>query len=182
MYNRETYEEYIRNILGYPNYHNSHFENNNYYVEDDRNREENHEMEECYPEIYHIVYPMIVKACSNNTKPVTPARIDELTEEIYKAIGTENEIKVNINLNNQTTSNNNRSTVNSSMRKENITQKPQENRQFRNNPLKDLIKILLIRELVGNRPQRPPRPPIVRPPFPGGGPGSSLPIMPRDRY
>ena len=44
-----------------------------------------------------------------------------------------------------------------------------EDRQIRNRTLRDLIRILIIRELLrrpGNRPPRP-RPPM-RPPFPGG--------------
>ena len=52
-----------------------------------------------------------------------------------------------------------------------------EDRQFRNRGLQDLIRILLIRELLGrpgNPGHRPPRPPMepgrppMRPPFPGG--------------
>lgn len=45
-----------------------------------------------------------------------------------------------------------------------------EDRQFRNRNLQDLIRIILIRELLERRRRRPPfgRPPI-RPPFLGGG-------------
>ena len=71
-----------------------------------------------------------------------------------------------------------------------------EDRQFRpirNRTLRDLIRILIIRELLGrpgfpgNRPPmrppfpgRPPRPPM-RPPFPGG-PGGRPPMMPRSDF
>ena len=64
-----------------------------------------------------------------------------------------------------------------------------EDRQFRNRNLRDLIKILLIRELLGGirnpgRPPMPPPRPPMRPPFPGGpgrppfGPGP----RPNNRY
>lgn len=59
--------------------------------------------------------------------------------------------------------------------KENRGEDRQENRQFRNRDLQDLIRILLIRELLRrrrppiSRPPFPPRPPMARPPFPRGG-------------
>ena len=67
------------------------------------------------------------------------------------------------------------------------TSQPREDRQIRrrNNTLRDLIKILILNQLLGGRrPQRPPRPfPPLRPPFPGGPrPNPRPPIMPRDTY
>ena len=49
---------------------------------------------------------MVNKACVTNTKPITAELVDELTDEIYKSIEPENEIRVNINLTNQVNSNN----------------------------------------------------------------------------
>ena len=67
------------------------------------------------------------------------------------------------------------------------TSQPREDRQIRrrNNTLRDLIKILILNQLLGGRrPQRPPRPfPPPRPPFPGGPRPNPRPsIMPRDTY
>ena len=178
MYDNESYEEYIRSILGYPNYNNSHFEETQYYPNNYSNYEQNTELEGCYPEIYKIVYPMISKACMTNTKPVNSELIDELTEEIYRSVETENEVKININLTNQTTSSvGNRSSSITNTKKEPMSEKRGDDRGPRNNSLKDLIRILLIRELLGNRPNKPNN----RPPFPGG-PGFRPPIMPRDIY
>ncbi len=195
MYNNETYEEYIRSILGYPNYNNNHFEEAQYYpinyLNDYSNYEQNTELEGCYPEIYKIVYPMISKACMTNTKPVNSKLVDELTEEIYRSIETENEVKININLNNQTSSSvNNRSTPTSNIKKESTSEKRGDDRGPKNNSLRDLIRILLIRELLGNRPNRPNnRPPFpggsgFRPPFPPNQPDNQQrpPIMPRTLY
>ena len=68
----------------------------------------------------------------------------------------------------------------------NATSQPREDRQIRrrNNTLRDLIKILILNQLLGGRrPQRPPRPFPPRPPFPGGPrPNPRPPIMPRDTY
>ena len=195
MYN-ESYEEYIRSILGYPNYNSS----NSSCCENDynpnmvspRNNETNRQLEACYPEIYKIVYPMVDKACSSNTKPITSELIDELTEEIYAAVENYTEININFNLTNEIQSTGNRNASSSHVKTENAKEVPQnrgEDRQFRNRGLQDLIRILLIRELLGrpgrfpgNRPPFPPnRPPMMRPPFPGG-PGGRPPIMPRGNY
>lgn len=194
MYN-ETYEEYIRSILGYPNYRNNNYMENSYSTMPSTygNSEQNTELEACYPEIYKVVYPMVNKACSNNTRPVTSALIDELTNEIYLSIENDNEINVTINLTNEVGGNpSNRSNpINSSTNVSKTTQRSKENRgedrQFRNRGLQDLIRILLIRELLGrpgNRPPMPPQRPPMRPPFPGGpGQGPRPPIMPRaDTY
>ncbi len=77
--------------------------------------------------------------------------------------------------------------VTNSVRAEKVKENRGEDRQFRNKGLQDLIRILLIRELLGrpgNRPPMPPHRPPMRPPFPPGGPGQGPrpPIMPRNAY
>ena len=184
----ESYEDYIRSILGYPNYH----ENNRYEnyamstTTNFANDEQKAQLEACYPEIYKIVYPMVNKACSNNVKPVTSELIDQLTNEIYVSIENDSEINVTINLNNEVGNNRNHTgSVMSSTKAETPKENRGESRQFRNRGLQDLIRILLIRELLGrpgrhpgNRPPMPPQRPPMRPPFPGPRP----PIMPRISY
>ena len=179
MYSNESYEDYIRSILGYPNYSNNMMENNEqYYSGNYRNEQEIEELENCYPEIYKVVYPRVTEACSMNTKPISSNLIDELTNEIYTALESDNTINININLGNEIQSSQtveNRNNRNPNNRREVQKQENRgEDRQFRNRGLQDLIRILLIRELLGrpgNRPPvRPPRPkpPMGRPPFPGG--------------
>lgn len=188
MYN-ESYEEYIRSILGYPNYNSSYSYENDYAanMSSHRNSEEDAQLEACYPEIYRVVYPMVNKACSTNTKPITSELIDELTDEIYLAVENDHEINININLTNETATMQKR-TTSSHPKTENVKEKRGEDRQFRNRGLQDIIRILLIRELLGrperfpgNRPPFPPNRPPMRPPFPGG-PGGRPPIMPRENY
>ncbi len=170
MYN-ETYDEYIRSILGYPpvdtntNYQN--YNNRNNY-----NTQNDMELEKCYPEIYKIVYPMITKKCSNITSSLTNDDIENMTDEIYYALEEKNEIQVNINLTNEvkTSQTSNMTKAVSKKPEVRINETSEEKRQTRqfNRGLRDLIKILLIRELL-NRPGRPPHNP--RPPMPGpGGP------------
>lgn len=185
MYN-ETYQEYIRSILGYPNIQRNNYMESNYQPTTYTNNQSNEELENCYPEIYKVVYPMVLKACDTNTKPVTSSLIEELTNEIYLSIETDTEINVTINLNNDVghKTQNNRTTTATASNTVKVAETQKENRgedrQFRNRGLQDLIRILLIRELLGRPGHRPPMPPPrppMRPPFPGGGPRP--PIMPR---
>ena len=192
MYN-ESYEEYIRSILGYPDYSNNTFNNvSSNMTTNFRNSETyRQQLEACYPEIYKIVYPMVQKACVSNTRPVTPELIDELTNEIYLSVETDNQINLTINLTNEVSSTGNRN-ISNRTKTENINENKEnrvEDRQFRNRGLQDLIRILLVRELLG-RPGRFPenRPPFpthrlpMRPPFPGGPGMGRPPIMPRCNF
>ncbi len=191
MYNNESFDDYIRSILGYPNSNNMYMNGISNHDTISYDTSHNEELEACYPEIYKIVYPMISQRCSRVTNPVTKEMIDHMTDEIYSAIEVNQEINLNINLQNEIT--NNRKEVRNSVRENNTKKEVEkearaEDRQFRNKDLNDLIRILIIRELLGkpgfsgNRPPRPSRPPFPgsRPPFPGGpGPGIP-PIRPRD--
>ena len=111
MYN-QSYEEYIRSILGYPNYSYNNdsmsyiqsqgYNQDNNFKNSYNNTVNNNDLEQYYPEIYKIVYPMVSQICSNNTREITREVIDEMTDEIYSAIeGTsDNEINLSINLQN----------------------------------------------------------------------------------
>lgn len=148
--NDSIYEEYMRSVLGYQptNYDNTYdmgydrFEMPNMTA---MNTIQMQELENCYPEIYRIVYPMIQKACGQNTRSITRELIDSMTDEIYFAI-EDKEMLENRDKDEKT-----------------------EDRQIRRNTnLNDLIRILILRELLG-RPGfpggRPPRPRPPRPPM-----------------
>lgn len=189
-----NYEEYIRSVLGYPSTNN--FNQNQMYQNGYPNPSQvsmRNNLEECYPEIYKIIYPMVKKACDENMGANTREEIEQMTDEIYSALEDNNQINVNINLTNAvtTTTTNNRPESRNEVQKgegqkkssekqlvENRSPETQDKRSPRNNNLRDLIKILLIRELLG-RPNNnfPPRPPHHnRPPRPPMRP----PIMPRN--
>lgn len=203
MYN-ETYDDYIRNILGYPT--RNQFEQYNQEPQEYQSYQEyrnptfntninisgnNVELENSYPEIYKIVYPMVAKKCENmRGGNITKAEIENMTDEIYYALESRNETQVNINLTNDVnsirTANSSNSSVSTNIAKADnrkpdvkvseVTGTNSEKRQI-NGGLRDLIQILLIRELLNRR--RPPfRPPMPNPPGPGPRPPMRPPFRP----
>lgn len=194
MYN-ETYDDYIRSILGYPpmrsyddNYGDYRNQNMNYNMTSNMNTNymnstSDTELESCYPEIYKIVYPMVCKKCDSVRMPVTNDDIQNMTDEIYFALEGRAEVQLNINLGNEVRSSeiNNTNVAKTADKKPDVriseaSSQNRETRQF-NRSLRDLIQILLIRELLRRR-RRPPMPgprPPMRPPFrPGFGPGGMM--------
>ena len=185
MYDNQ-YEEYIRSVLGYPNTTNMN-QNQMYQNEYPNPSQVNmrNDLEDFYPEIYKIIYPMVQKACDGNMGANSREEIERMTDEIYSAIEDSNQINVNINLGNTvSTTNMNRTQNRNEIPKEEVQKKQEvENRNIegesrispRNNNLRDLIKILLIRELLRRRHNHfPPKPPHnPRPPM-------RPPIMPRN--
>lgn len=179
MYN-ETYDNYIRSILGYSpmnqfeQYEQGQREYQNY--EEYRNPTfntninisgNNIELENSYPEIYKIVYPMVAKKCENIAgRTFTKDDIENMTDEVYYALESKNETNVNI-ANNMSgvkkVSNTNVAKIDNRKFDTKIGVED-EKRQF-NPGLRDLIKILLIRELL-NKSRPPFRPPMQNPPRP----------------
>lgn len=187
MYYNE-YEDYMMSVLGYNNRNNANSYNENYeqnyysmptYNNNYTRMEDN--IEDLYPDIYRIINPMVCKICQNNTRPITNELVEQMTMEIYNNIQADNLNIVNVNIETRE-SNNSKTTsqkqVESRETKDLKSQDKQENRDAQesrqrrpNNPLlRDLIRILILNQLLGGGffPGRPP----VRPPFPGpGGPG-----------
>ena len=174
----QSYEDYMRDVLGYPR------DTYNYqYNQQYNTRKTNTEVEKLYPEIYKTVYPMVCKACKQYNGQITEEFVERLTDEVYVNLETMQELRTEKPV----------SPISKTITKTSVTKtesrKEDETRQRRpNNNLRDLIKILIIRELLG-LPQRPGRPPFPgpgpRPPFPGGGPrppypGGPRPPMPRN--
>ena len=194
MYN-ETYDDYIRSILGYPTRNQFEQFNQEYQgYQEYRNPTfntninisgNNVELENSYPEIYKIVYPMITKKCDNmRGNDITKDDIENMTDEIYYALESRNETQVNINLTNDVNGLRTANRTNSSYTAKWENRKPEvkvsettgEKRQL-NGDLRDLIQILLIRELLNRR--RPPfRPPMPNPPGPGPRPPMRQPFRP----
>lgn len=180
----QNYEDYMRSVLGYPIEENRNTYPINYF-EDTQNcmmpYQNTKELEDCYPEIYRIINPIVCEVCDRCNMPVTRDTVENMVEEVYKRIEVNNEIAIRINIDNRSSeketenrttaikSNSNRTINNEQVRKTDEV----ENRQRRpSNPfLRDLIRILILNRLLGGgflqgRPSRP-RPPM-RPPFPGG--------------
>lgn len=170
MYN-QSYEEYLRSVLGYnsqPEIYNNY---NSLYTYPEANYYRNYgnmvsseNLEDEYPEIYRIVYPMVQKICERNyNRQMSSQLIDDMTNEIYENIEpTMNDVNLNIQVRGEEKTVNTKTTEKKEVRQTGV----------RRNPLlNDLIRILILRELgIGRPPFRP------RPPFPGGpgmpgGPG-----------
>ena len=193
MYDNQ-YEEYIRSVLGYPStatMNQNHINQNQMYQTEYPNPSQvnmRNDLEDFYPEIYKIIYPMVQKACDGNMGANSREEIEQMTDEIYSAIEDNNQINLNINLGNTVSTTNLNTQNRNELHKEGVQKKSSEKQEVenrntegesrispRNNNLRDLIKILLIRELLRRRHNHfPPRPPHnPRPPM-------RPPIMPRN--
>ena len=155
-----------------------------------------------YPDIYRIVNPMVCKVCENNNEPITKELLMKMTDEVYRNLEeTETGTVVNINatLSNDRSVKTNNSNNSNDVKVQNRTTKTAQSSQTaatqrntnsvienrdarevrqirpRNNLLRDLIQILILKRLLErNRPpMRPPRPPM----HPGP---SRPPIRPRE--
>ena len=112
---------------------------------------------------------MVKKVCAKNNRSITEDTIEDMVEEVYNNVEVNNGIDLNITVNNE---------VRKDGKTENIADITENRAPKRNNTLRDLVKILILRELIGNqscygpgcRPGNinpPPRPPFgLRPPFP----------------
>ena len=194
MYNNQ-YEEYMRNSLGYNmpmmnmNQMGMNMNGMQEMYESENNFSCNQVVDDMYPEIYKIIYPMVCKACMAVDENISEDLVSRMVNEIY--MNVENmecvqetrgsTISVSPPASKSSKSDSLSSRTGSSLSSSyslssssNISSvgRQQETRQ-RNPLLRDLIRILVLRELLGNpgRPRPPFRPP-VRPPFGGGmGPG-----------
>lgn len=168
MYN--SYEEYMRDVLGYPynrsdimqGTHNNAYTNtyNNFQNQTIEATVNEQELQDCYPEIYNIVKPMVKSTCQMYAgRTITKELVEEMTLKIYNSVETDE----------------NRNTQSERKLKNGDVINPnakQENRSRANNYLlNDLIKIMLLNELSrpGGRPPMPPKtgpvpPPPLRPP------------------
>ncbi len=135
MYN--SYEEYMQNVLGM-NIPNTYMGTGASYCYEPRYNEVNmQEVNNMYPEIYGIVYPMIQKACSKiRIGQINENKVNEMVDEIYNNIEPGDDVIETRE--NQSTNRN--GDVKNPRAKE-------ERRVNKNYTLRDLIKILILREL-----------------------------------
>lgn len=169
----QDYENYMRSILGYNHDYNSIYNNSNFgedrYYQDFYNtaaninmNTNNEELNNMYPEIYKVTYPIVCKFCmQNQNRRIDEELLNNMTNEIYDIIEPEND---------RSSSQTKQSTPlrNGDVRNPNAKE-PEEKREprRRNRLLQDLIRILILREFI-NRPggMNPPPPrPRPQPPF-----------------
>ena len=195
MYNNQ-YEEYMRNSLGYNmpmmsmnqmGMNQMNMNNMSEMYESENNFSCNQVVDDMYPEIYRIIYPMVCKACMAVDENISEDLVSRMVNEIYVNVenmecvqetrGSSISVSPQVSKSSKSdlssssrTGSSLSSTSSSSSSSSSVRQ--QETRQ-RNPLLRDLIRILVLRELLGNpgRPRPQFRPPF-RPPFGGGmGPG-----------
>lgn len=179
--NYQSYEDYMRQVLGYsmqrPNeiyetYPNRNFQNTYY-------ENEYSDMNNLYPEIYHLVNPMVCKVCQANTNPITKELIEKMTDEVYDAIENKEtnrgevkteELKQSLENRAERTPRRLEERRPEERRLENrveekraeVRREDRKENRDRNSTLRDLIKILILNQLIWqNRP-------VGRPPYPGG--------------
>ena len=164
-----SYEEYMQTVLGYNVTPNTYVRDNGEYYDIAQVNSNIQELSRFYPEIYGVVYPVVQKVCSRrNVTNVTEDMINQMVEEVYNVIEPGDDI---IEPREEPLKNGD---VRNPRAKET-------SRQRRVNPLmRDLIRILLLRELGGRTgwfpgrpggfPGEPGMPPPPRPGmgFPGG--------------
>ena len=176
----QNYEDYMRSVLGYSIQHQDTYPMN--YYENTQNcimpYQNTKELEDCYPEIYRIINPMVCEVCDRYNTTITREMLENMVEEVYQKIEINNEIAIKINIDNrniekeiENRANNGKINTVRNLNNEQVRKIPEiENRQRRpNNPLlRDLIRILILNRLLGgNIPSRPPCPRLpVRPSFP----------------
>lgn len=100
----QSYEDYMRSVLGYPaqsrqntyetTYEMQYMPDVTYVNPSNYNRE----MLDLYPEIYQIVNPMVCKICESNTKPLTRELLESMTDEIYSNLESDPKMDTVVNV------------------------------------------------------------------------------------
>lgn len=173
----QNYEDYMRQVLGYPindpniyeryNYENNKKYQDTYYLNRYSENYLRDEILSYYPEIYHKIYPLVCKACDSYTQPINIEAIEKMTDEIYNAIENSNQDITNSR--EELHKNEKKLDRNENIRKENIhtTQRRDFNRNEKeqkeniqntqkrqvNFLLRDLIKILILNRLLNRNKQ-----------------------------
>lgn len=180
MYN-QSYEDYMRMVLGYQPVSNDGCMTCNTYMpqQNIESTQVDSDLQELYPNIYKILKPVIQKVCMENTRPMCREVLEDMTETVYRIVEEKEEVTTTASVTKTTTTTTksieNRNTNTNSNTGANVRAENRVEPRRDNFLLRDLIRILILNQLLNQN--RPPRPrPGPRPHFPGG-PGR--PPMPR---
>lgn len=166
--NYQNYEDYMRSVLGYVPYSDRNYAYTNsqedmYTYTDQMNtmqQSSTQDLTAFYPEIYKIIYPMVCKVCNMNVnRQISEELLCQMTDEIYNIVEPEEEENKRRVAEPQL--------KNGDVRNPNAKEpeiKTKETRQT-NFLLRDLIRILLLKEWGRPVERHPIRPPF----FPGEG-------------
>ena len=140
----QSYDEYMRSLMGYPNMRASMYPSMSPSMFSMETSSE--DLERMYPEVYRVVYPMVCFACDsiNMRAPITEQMVDTMTDDIYDRVEADGRINIDISV---------------EVRSDEETQENRQRRPRRRNRfLRDLIRILFLRELIRRRRRFPFRP------------------------
>lgn len=151
--NYQNYDEYMRNFMGYPNMRAQMSPSMNPNMNQSMFSYQNmnscsDDLERMYPETYRIIYPMVCFACDNIRTPVTEEMVDTMTDDIYDRVEADGKINIDISVEVRDDKSNRNEA------QENRQRRPRRRNRF----LRDLIRILLLRELLRRRQMFPNRP------------------------
>ena len=147
--NYQNYDEYMRSVMGYPNMGASMNPNMSQPMFQFSNMETySDDIERMYPEVYRVVYPMVCFACDNIRTPVTEEMVDMMTDDIYDRVEADGRINIDMSCEDRNVQSD------SENRQDNRQRRPRRRNRF----LRDLIRILFLRELLHRRRRFPMRP------------------------
>lgn len=158
----QNYDNYMRSVLGFSNMNCPNMGMNSQMPFQSMNMNSNmmnmnqfcDSLERMYPDTYRVIYPMVVSACNGVTMPVTEDMLDAMTDDIYDRAEMDDRISVDINISIENRQDANASQNSNESRQQMGRPRPPRRNRF----LRDLIRILLLRELIGRRPRFPQRP------------------------
>ena len=175
----QNYDDYMNSMLGVNRYDSDLDYTYDRKMYDDF---EYHDLNELYPDAYKIVYPAVCKECiRNNQRGFSKSTIEEMVDRVYYQV-QDSEIFTNEVREEKRNSDSKGGTLAGST-SSNMNKNEKETRgTMNNNLLRDFIKVLLLRELIGNRPNWNCRPgQNCRPPYPGPGWPGRPPFPPPNR-
>lgn len=178
MYN-QSYDDYMRSVLGYPNSNGYRMDNmgmntmgnmdmNNMHSMSNMgmntmsmnnmntmgnmcmnnmgmNMSSDEDIERLYPEVYRVVYPMVCSSCDRIQFPGTTVNdemVTRMTDDIYDQVEADGRINIEVNVTTE---------VRESSNSSNSSVETRQRRRPRNRFLRDLIRILFLRELFRRR-------------------------------
>lgn len=125
-----NYNDYMRNVLGCSHNNPTPYQSYN-------------DLESMYPDTYRVIYPMVVSACNGVAMPISEEMLDRMTDDIYDRAELDSRININMNMTGSPVRSNNSRQFSGTGRRP----RPRPRNRF----LRDLIRILLLRQLLGRR-------------------------------
>lgn len=139
----QSYDDYMRSVLGCSNTtcHDTCMSTITPYQNMDQAY---YDLERMYPDTYRIIYPMVVSSCNMVTMPITEDMLNRMTDDIYDRAEADGRINIDINVMSRAEEESN---YNRQISEDVRQRRPRRRNRF----LRDLIRILILRELFGRR-------------------------------